>query len=72
MFFLEIYNTLFIYRIIDIIIIQAYNDIKTYPQGVNRRDTVKIAIDGATQEALKDMLKEKNKSAVRIVIKGFG
>jgi Fe-S cluster assembly iron-binding protein IscA len=31
-----------------------------------------ISIDDATKNALRDMLKEKNKDSVRIVIKGFG
>lgn len=31
-----------------------------------------ISMDDSTRSALRDMLKEKNKEAVRIVIKGFG
>lgn len=31
-----------------------------------------IALDQDTKQALKDMLQEKGKEAVRLVIKGFG
>lgn len=31
-----------------------------------------ISLDDAAKNELRDMLKEKNKDAVRIVIKGFG
>jgi hypothetical protein len=31
-----------------------------------------ISIDENTKQALRDMLQEKNKDAVRIAIKGFG
>jgi hypothetical protein len=43
-----------------------------YESLIKRRIIMNISMDDAARNGLRDMLNEKNKDAVRIVIKGFG
>lgn len=56
----------------DIIVFNAYNIIIIYPYRVQGGKYMNISFDESTKNALNKQLLQKNKSSVRLLIKGFG